>query len=320
MFTHGSSLRARGVAVWLALVVEIGTASAATYTVTNANNSGAGSLRQAITDANANAGQDTINFNIAGTGVHTINLTSALPAVTDPVFIFGNSQPGYNNSPLIELKGTNAGTGADGLRITAGGSIVVGLAINSFNGNGIQVSLKGGNTISDNQIIENGGYGVHINAASNNNIVGGFLGGNAVQYIAGNTAGGVLIEHVLTKFQIGEAGTGNVLARNYIGVHPNGTQTLGNGGDGVLIHTANNTVGSTSAAGRNVIVSNNDAGVEITGSAASGNTVKGNYIGIFVNGITPVGNLGVAGIYVNGAPNNTIGGTDAGATNVISAN
>ncbi|WP_342347573.1 DUF4347 domain-containing protein, partial [uncultured Nitrospira sp.] len=46
----------------------------ATYTVTNTNDSGAGSFRQAITDANANAGTDTIDFSIAGAGPHTINV------------------------------------------------------------------------------------------------------------------------------------------------------------------------------------------------------------------------------------------------------
>ncbi len=50
----------------------------ATYTVTNTNDSGAGSLRQAILDANANAGADDIVFNISGTGVHTITLATVL--------------------------------------------------------------------------------------------------------------------------------------------------------------------------------------------------------------------------------------------------
>lgn len=49
------------------------TASAAIYLVTNTNNSGTGSLRQAILDANASPGLDTINFNIGGcSGVCTI--------------------------------------------------------------------------------------------------------------------------------------------------------------------------------------------------------------------------------------------------------
>ena len=54
----------------------------ALYTVTNTNDSGVGSLRQAIVNANANAGTDTISFNFGSAGVHTINLTSALPTLT----------------------------------------------------------------------------------------------------------------------------------------------------------------------------------------------------------------------------------------------
>src|SRR5439155_25093640 len=132
-------------------------------------------LREAINAANTSpnsGGPDTINFSIPGASgvLHTINLTSPLPTINDPVQIFAVTQTGYNNTPLIELKGTNAGTGADGLRINAGGSIVAGFAINSFNGDGIQVSFKGANTIAANVIMGNGGYGIHINAANGNTI------------------------------------------------------------------------------------------------------------------------------------------------------
>ncbi len=58
-------------------------ASAATYTVTNTNDSGTGSLRWAINQANDHAGADTIPFNIPGDGVHTITPLTALPALTD---------------------------------------------------------------------------------------------------------------------------------------------------------------------------------------------------------------------------------------------
>src|SRR5207342_1225175 len=58
---------------------------ATTYTVTSTADSGAGTLRQAITDANANPGADTIAFNITGSGVHTIVLASGLPVVTSTV-------------------------------------------------------------------------------------------------------------------------------------------------------------------------------------------------------------------------------------------
>jgi len=74
----------------------------ATFTVTNTNDSGAGSLRQAIIDANATAAIDTINFNIPGSGLHTLNLTSFLPFIDQPIIIDGTTQPGWSagNPPL----------------------------------------------------------------------------------------------------------------------------------------------------------------------------------------------------------------------------
>jgi parallel beta-helix repeat protein len=193
--------------------------------------------------------------------------------------------------------------------------------MSSFNGDGIRVSFKGSNTISDNHITSNGGYGIHINAASSNTIAGGFLGGAGIQELSGNTAGGVLIEHVLVKFEVGEAGTGNVLTRNYIGLVPNGNNALANGGDGVWIKTANNRVGDTAATNRNLISGNAGSGVHIEGAAASGNVIERNYIGLAANGMTAIANNGPesAGVVINAAPNNTIGGTSAGARNVISA-
>ena len=56
----------------VALYLAASAASATTYTVTSTADSGAGTLRQAITDANANPGEDTIAFAIVGSGVHTI--------------------------------------------------------------------------------------------------------------------------------------------------------------------------------------------------------------------------------------------------------
>lgn len=95
----------------LLLLQQIG--NAATYTVTNTNNSGAGSFRQAILDANANPGADIINFAIldiitnyfegnllAGTRVAVIRLTSALPIITDAVTIDGTTQPNTNTGVM----------------------------------------------------------------------------------------------------------------------------------------------------------------------------------------------------------------------------
>ena len=69
-------------------------ATATTYTVTTTADSGAGSLRQAILDANTNAGADTIAFDIPGSGVHTITPLTALPAITQSLTIDGYTQTG----------------------------------------------------------------------------------------------------------------------------------------------------------------------------------------------------------------------------------
>src|ERR1700752_2415818 len=79
---------------------------AATFIVTNANDSDLGSLRQAILDANANPGLDTIIFSI-GSGAATITPRSPLPTITDPVNIDGTTQSGFTSTPIIELNGTN---------------------------------------------------------------------------------------------------------------------------------------------------------------------------------------------------------------------
>jgi len=78
---------------------------AATFTVTNTNNSGAGSLRQAIIDANAFAGADVIIFSI-GSGAQTITLASFVN-VTTPMLIDGTSQPGFLGAPLISIAGSS---------------------------------------------------------------------------------------------------------------------------------------------------------------------------------------------------------------------
>src|SRR5215210_352697 len=92
-----------------------------TFTVTNTDDSGAGSLRQAILDANATTGADVIDFDIPGTGVHTIAPNTELPSITEQVTIDGYSQPGAQPNTKavgtdadlkIELSGANAASGA----------------------------------------------------------------------------------------------------------------------------------------------------------------------------------------------------------------
>ncbi len=118
--------------------------SGAAITVTTAADSGAGSLRDAITQSNASVGVlDTIEFAIPGSGVHTIAIASDLDIVSDPVVIDGTTQPGYAGQPLIEVTGSG---GSNGIRVTAGGTTLRGLVIHGFSTN-IFLGTNGGNTV-----------------------------------------------------------------------------------------------------------------------------------------------------------------------------
>jgi parallel beta-helix repeat protein len=167
-----------------------------TFMVVNNQDSGTGSLRQAIIDANANPnGQapDIIDFNISPGGVQVITPLSGLPDVSDPVVIDGTSQPGFASTPIIELDGSQAGV-ADGLDITAGGSTVEGLAIGNFTSTGIYLASGSNNVVQGNYlgtdvsgstaIANQDGIGVH--GSSSNNLITGNV-------ISSNTHDGVLI-------------------------------------------------------------------------------------------------------------------------------
>ncbi len=245
-------------------------AYAATFTVTNTNDSGAGSLRQAILDANASGGTDTIAFNIPGAGPHTIQPTSVLPNITDPVIIDGYTQLGAspNTNPpglginavlKINLDGSDTGSGAKGLVIAAGDSTVRGLVINRFGGWGIELVTNGGSLIEGNYIgtdvngtADQGNflYGVAIDDAPGNTI-GGMAAG-AGNVISGNDADGVYIWW-------GSA-TGNQVQGNLIGTDVTGTLDLGNSLDGVFINGASgNTIGGTAGGAGNMIAFNRSA-------------------------------------------------------------
>src|SRR5262245_25514267 len=80
---------------------------AMTFVVTNVDDSGPGSLRQAILDANANPGADSINFNISGPSLR-IQPLLGLPDITDTIVIDGSTQPGFSGAPIVELNGSKS--------------------------------------------------------------------------------------------------------------------------------------------------------------------------------------------------------------------
>ncbi len=82
----------------------------AAFAVVNTLDSGVGSLRQAILDANGAPGADTITFDtvaLTGPGLQTITLATSLPQITDPLVIDGTTQPDYAGSPLININGNS---------------------------------------------------------------------------------------------------------------------------------------------------------------------------------------------------------------------
>ncbi len=283
--------------------------------VTNINDTGAGSLRQAIIDANAIPGADTIVFNIPGAVVHTITPGFTLSEITDPVTIDGTSQPDYAGTPLIELNGNAAGSSANGLTISASNCTVRGLVINRFHGFGIVLQNNAGNTIQGNYVgLDPTGTlarpnlsGVALNNSSNNTIGG--LTAAARNVLSGNSFAG-----------LGIGGASNLIQGNFIGTNVTGTVALGNGTEGLRLSNissqpSNNLIGGTTAGARNIISGNGNNNLIIQ---SSGNVIQGNFIGTDVTGSVKLSN-NANGIDLEGA-NNLVGGTTAEARNIISGN
>lgn len=305
----------------------------ATFTVTRNADSGVGSLRQAITDANASAGADTIQFQI-GTGTVQINVDSALPVITGAVTIDGTTQPGFSGRPLIILRRNNAPNATNGLQISGGGSTVKGLAVIRFS-NGVMFETAGGNTVTGCFIgVDPRDEGTNLSSILSNGILitnspNNHIGGNtaATRNVIGRCSDGIEIN--------GAASTGNVVTGNDIGMRSNGLDTASNGTNGVFIDGApNNRIGGTTPGERNLISGNTDltmqvdlrAGIQINGTAATGNTIQGNFIGTDVTGTLARSNS--FGVWITNAVNNTVGGTIGttpgigctGACNLISGN
>lgn len=110
---------------------------------------------------------------------------------------------------------------------------------------------------------------------------------------------------------------GNVVEGNYIGLDVDGVTTMGNTGFGISVLSSGNSIGGTTSQSRNVISGNGNSGIYIF-PGTSGNVVAGNYIGTNAAGAAARPNSR-NGVEMSGV-SNVIGGTSAGAGNVISGN
>jgi CSLREA domain-containing protein len=250
------------------------------------------SLREAIAAANAADGTDTIDFDISGEDVHSIQPTSALPPVIDPIVIDGTTQPGYSDHPLIEIDGSAAGDGVNGLTIFAGGSTVKGLIINRFTFAGIFMGLGGGNTIIGNMIGTNADGteaagnrdGIYM-LQSHNNIIGGttpdarnVLSGNWDDGVNPNTSHGTIIQgNFIGTSADGEAAIGNSGDGIKIDARSNDTQIGANviaynAGRGVYMEAAGDNYGTGNAVLENEIYDNGESGIDLGGDGVTDNS------------------------------------------------
>ena len=283
-------------------------AHAATFTVTNTNDDGPGSFRQAIVASNLNMGPsaNVISFNIPGSGIQTIKLNSAPPTVTAAVTIDGTTQPGFSGTPLIELDEQTLTLGrpdgdvppdpnANGLDITAGNSTVRGLRFSRFSGAAISIRTNGNNVIQGNYIGVDGPNSIAMGVTSSNNTIGGTTP-SARNVISNNPFSGIMI-----------SGTNNVVQGNFIGTDVTGAISKGNA-VGIEIDGNNNLIGGTATGAGNVISGNGFAGVYIT---SNGNVVQSNRIGTDAAGNAALG---------NGDGINITGNINSGANNSIKHN
>ena len=292
------------------------------YTVTNTNDSGPGSLRQAILGANlaTSAPPDTILFDIPGTGPFTIAPLTPLPTLTHATIINGYSQPGASPNTLasgdnavieIQLSGGNI-PGADGLDLAGGGSTVDGLSITGFT-NGVHLTdTTGGDLVAGDFIgvapngapAGNSNNGVFIDGAPSVT-VGGIVPGLR-DVISANSGSGIFSQNA----------TGVLILGDFIGTDPSGTHPMGNYEDVNLNDSPSPTIGGAAAGARNLISASSIYGVQLNDS--TGALIQGNLIGTDVTGTQPLGN-GWGGIEVG--PNPEFTATDDSILdNVISAN
>ncbi len=295
-----------------------------TFVVTDTNDdTNPNSLRWAILQANASppASGVAIEFRLPGSGAGTIHLTSPLPAIDVPVMIDGTSQPGYQGSPLVEIDGAAlAGSGDDGLVLTAGDSTVRGLSLVGFSDSAIVLMSGGDNAVAGNYLglAPSGSasapnqQGITLVGSSGNTVGAGTAGSGNV--ISGNNGDGILIEP-----GAGTDSTSNLMTGNRIGTSPDGLHAIANAGAGIAVAGANgNEIGGPGQAFGNVLSGNLGPAIRVTGGA-TGTSIQGNFIGVAVDGKTPLGNQG-DGIQLDDAPGTTIGGGEFGQGNVIGAN
>ncbi|KAA3620078.1 MAG: T9SS C-terminal target domain-containing protein [Calditrichaeota bacterium] len=310
--------------------------NADTFFVTTTADSGEGSLRQAVLDAVAQSGVDTVLFDIsttdagynATTGVWTINSTAVIRLAGEGTIVDATSQTenqGDTNpfGPEIELDGSEVDD--SGFQLNHINHVIRGFIINGFAGNGIFINASSHNLVQGNYIgtdatgtvaVPNSN-GITMNYGAKYNLIGGDTPENR-NIISGNTNHGIFLV---------DAGTdSNSVRGNYIGCDRTGEAIVGNVMSGIYLdyETSGNIIGGAGDGEGNVISGSEHhgniyAGNGLTLEGSNGNFVYGNFIGTNKDGTRALPNIDY-GIALIRARANIIGGLKPGQANIISGN
>lgn len=316
----------------LKLEFSIPTVYAATYDVSNLNDSGAGSLRQAINDANANPGNDLISFSVAG----TITLVTNLPGLAEGVTLDATTTTQAGANIVVTAPGAGNALGLNG----GSGYVIKGMGFRSGNtcldigSLTLTTDVTIGGTGSEDAVYVDGctlnGIGVN-NSASDVTIINTLIGtvspsrdgisvfGNSSNVtIGGTTSSEKVVSVNNTRFGIRvDSATNVTITGSHIGVDSTGLVDQGNATAGIQILTNSSgiTIGGSTAGERNVISGNAGFGIRVSSGTA---TIKGNYIGLNATGTAALAN-DTGGISLL-TSSNVVGGDTASEGNVISGN
>jgi parallel beta-helix repeat protein len=283
------------------------------FDVTNAADSGPGSLRQTILDANAVCSSDdgklpcSIRFEIPSPvpadGWFTIAPRTPLPRITvTDLMVDGDAQTAFTGDsnpagPEIFLAGSQAGAGAEGLDLSTAMAHVRGLAIGGFANNGIRSLTRPLIFITRHQIIERNFLGTdptgtHAVPNGLRGVTGdNFLGEITGNVISGNRRSGVFLTDLSNA----------TIRDNRIGVAAASDEPLGNGASGIYVGG-----NSDAVIEHNVIANSSDFGVALDRFSPA--QIRENRI---VHNAQPGIDRGLDGPTLDGAPQITSARFDA---------